>query len=581
LCGLCGSNSDMATVSRRTLLKSTGFGAMLAAVPQGAAAAAMQGKPAVADMIIFNATVRTMDPLRPATQAVAVANGRILAAGSTREVMRFSGRDTQRINARGKTVIPGLNDSHFHQIRAAVEAPNVPLADARSVADVVQAIGDRVSETPAGEWVTAQSAWHEALLAEDRLPTRDDLDPVSPENPVWIPRGGHVGTSNSAALARAGITANTPDPEGGVIVRDATGRPTGVLLERARDLMQAVLPPPPSLTQQRRLMREQMARMNAMGITSVTDPRLSADDIELYLDMWQTGDLTVRSHLLAAFRTIQDVERTVSAFKPRSGDDMLRMDGLKYLCDGGVEGARLYEPYQTVEGEQTDPNYRGLMLLPPGGEEELLACYRTAAEHGFQVQTHAVGDETIDTVTQLYEEVATNHDLASLRWTIMHLFLPRPTALDTMRRLGVMGTVQDHPVLLGENQVRWWGKERGSYAVPVRDILNAGIATGGGSDAPVILPSPFLSLWWMTTRKMLDGHVLGADQAIRIDEALRLYTTGSAATQFADDRVGMLRAGMIADMVLLDEDPLTVEADAVRDITPTATWLGGNLVHER
>lgn len=522
-----------------------------------------------------------MDPLRPTAEAVAVSNGRIIATGSAGEVMRFSGRGTHRVNARGKTLIPGLNDSHFHQIRAGVEAPNVALSDARSIADVVQAIGERVSRTPAGEWVVAQSAWHEALLAEDRLPTRDDLDPVSPENPVWIPRGGHVGTSNSAALALAGITQDTPDPEGGVIVRDSAGRPTGVLLERARDLMEAVLPPPPSAREQKRLMREQMTRMNAMGITSVTDPRLSPDDLDLYLDLWQSGELTVRSHLLAAFRTLDDVENTVNAFQPRSGDDMLRMDGLKYLCDGGVEGARLYEPYRIVEGEQTDPSYRGLMLLPPGGEEELLACYRKAAEHGFQVQTHAVGDETIDTVARLYEDVAADHDLRALRWTIMHLFLPRHEALATMRRLGVMGTVQDHPVLLGENQVRWWGEERGSYAVPVRDILDAGIVTGGGSDAPVVLPSPFLSLWWMTTRKMLDGHVLGADQAISIEEALRLYTAGSAATQFVDDRLGMLRPGMLADMVLLDEDPMAVEADAVRDITPTATWLGGDLVHER
>ncbi|HZE34009.1 MAG TPA: amidohydrolase, partial [Actinoallomurus sp.] len=488
---------------------------------------------------------------------------------------------TRTIDLRGRTVVPGLIDSHLHQFNAALDRPNVSLLEARSVADVVARIGERVAAATSGAWVQARSGWHESLLAEGRLPTRTDLDPVSPENPVYIPRGGHVAAVNGRALALAGITRDTPDPVGGVIVRDANGEPTGVLLERARSLVQAVLPPPPSADQQRQLLRDQMAEHNGLGITGVTEPGLSPDQIEIYTGLWHDDELTTRVHLLWRIAALADVDAAVDAFRPRMGDDMLRFDGLKYLSDGGVEGGFLHDPYQIVPGEQISPDYHGVQLLPPGGEEELTEMFRRAARHGFQVQTHVVGDAAMDFIVDVLDRVDRDTRLAPLRWVLMHLFLPTGHGMARMRKMGLLASVQDHPVLLGFNQVRWWGEERGARAIPIREVLDAGFVAGGGTDAPVVPPNPLWSLGWMVTRETLRGDVLGPEQSITLREALHLYTLGSAHTQFAEGRLGTIEQGKLADFVVLDADPLTIEPRSIRDIGVDLTIVGGRVVHER
>lgn len=586
MCGLCGGGGvsrgfAVRGVPRRTLLRAAGVGAALGVSPFGASAA--RARPSgEADLILHNGKVVSRARPKEAARAVAVSGNRILAVGHEGEVMRFSGPGTRKVNLRGRTVVPGLVDSHLHQFRAALDRPNVSLLEARSIADVVATIGDRVGETPAGAWVLARAAWHESLLAEGRMPTRHDLDPVSPDNPVFIPRGGHVATTNSRALAAAGITRDTADPEGGVIVRDENGEPTGVLLEHARDLVEEVLPPPPPAGEQRRLLRKQMAVHNALGITSLTEPGLSAGQIDTYQDLWHAGELTVRAHLLWRVNELADVDAAIEAFPvPRTGDDMLRFDGLKYLSDGGVEGAFLKEPYRIVPGEQPDPDYRGVLLLPPGGKAELEEMYARAARHGLQVQTHVVGDAAFEAIIGLYERVDREVALEPLRWAIMHIFLPTSPGLVSMRRMGVLATVQDHPVLLGHNLVRWWGQQRAARAIPVREILDAGITAGGGSDAPVVAPDPFLSLGWMVTRGTLSGEPLGPEHGISAAEALDLYTHGSAYTQFAEDALGTIEPGKLADLVVLDADPLSVQPDAIRDISADMTVVDGRVVHDK
>lgn len=576
MCGLCGGRA----MPRRSWLKVLAAAGALGLAPAGAAQAAPR-LPLRADLILHNARVHTGDRLRPTARAVAIGGNRILAAGGHAEVLATAGPRTRWIDLGGRAIVPGLNDSHLHQFRAALDRTKVPLLDARRIADVVAAIGRRARETPAGSWIEAQSGWHESLLAEGRMPTRHDLDPVSPDHPVYIPRGGHVATTNGHALRLAGITRDTPDPDGGRIVRDAGGAPTGVLLERATTLVEAHLPPPPPPAEQRRLLREQLAEHNALGITSVTEPGLTPEQIGVYTDLWRDGELTVRTHLLWRVAELADVTDAIEAFAPHAGDDVLRFDGLKYLADGGVEGAFLHDPYEIVPGEQTDPDYRGTLLLPPGGADELRRMYLHAARHGFQVQTHVVGDAATDVILGLLERVDSEVALERLRWTLMHLFLPGQDALRTMRRLGLLGTVQDHAVLLGANQVRWWGRQRGARAIPIRDILDAGIRAGGGTDAPVAPTSPMWSMDWMATRRTLRGDVLGPEQAITPREALELYTTGSATTQFAEHTLGTLRPGMLADLVVLDADPLSVPPRSIGEITAELTIMDGRIVHDR
>lgn len=531
-------------------------------------------------VVLYNGTI-IQDPLRGTTaEAIAIRGNRIVAIGDSAEVMRQTDRDTERRDLQGRTVTAGFIDSHLHQYMGAMEQANVSLLEARDIADVVAAIGAHVTQTPAGQWVSARAGWHESLLAEGRLPTRLDLDPVSPDHPVFIPRGGHVVTVNSRALQIAGITRDTPDPEAGVIVRDANGEPTGVLLESAAQLVRARLPAPPDAAEQQQLLRRKIAEHAALGITSVTEPGLTMAEYEQYVALRQAGQLDVRAHILLWAHSLTDVETLSTAVQPRAGDDMLRLDGFKTFSDGGVEGAYLSEPYQIVPGEQPRTDYFGTLKLPPGGEAELARMYVTAARRSFQFHTHAVGDAAFDHVVRAHELADAEISLAPHRFAVVHLFLPSGSGLASMKQMGLIATVQDHPVLLGNNQVRWWGPERAARAIPIRTILDAGITTGGGTDAPVCPPSPLWSMGWMATRKTLRGTVLGPEQAITPAEALQLYTMGSAYTQFAEDSIGSLLPGKLADLVVLDGNPLTVPANEIRDIQVALTMVDGRTVYE-
>jgi predicted amidohydrolase YtcJ len=533
-----------------------------------------------ADLILFNGRIVTVDKAFDVAQAVAVKGGRISAVGTDREVMAQLGPDTKTVDLHGREVIPGLNDSHYHQTGAAIDATRVQLIGARSVQDVMDAIAQRVAQTPAGDWVQASSEWHESLLAEGRLPTRQDLDPVSPDNPVYIPRGGHTATVNSLALKLAGITAQTPDPPNGHIVRDANGEPTGVLFDAAKNLVAKLLPPDPTGADLEALLQAQSARDLSMGITGLTNPSVTDSDIQAYQDMSAKGELKQRVHLLHTANSLQDVDDVLAKWHKGALGDRLFLDGFGELTmDGGVETAYMTKPYQIVPGEQLDPNFHGTLILPPGGLPEKLQMLQAAAKAGWQVGIHAVGDATNEMVVSLYEQVNATTPISKLRWNVMHGFLLNGDQMDRMRKMNVAVTVQDHPTLLGFNMIQWWGKQRAAASYPLKQELRKGILIAGGTDAPVVPLDPFLSISWMVTRDTLTAGVIGPSQAITRQQALRAYTMGSAYTQFADESVGSLEVGKQADMVILSQDLLQVPADKIADTTALATFVGGQMVY--
>jgi hypothetical protein len=273
------------------------------------------------------------------------------------------------------------------------------------------------------------------------------------------------------------------------------------------------------------------------------------------------------------------VRRGVAALQAERNDDWLRFVGVKFPLDGGVEGGRMSQPYRVVPGEQNDPAYRGVLLLPPGGEAEYVDGLKAVAEAGLQAQTHAVGDETIDLIVRAYGRVAKEvRPVADLRWAIMHIFMPSDAALAGMRELGIAATAQNHPVLLGHNQRRWWGDERAAYAIPIRKMLDAGVLTGGGTDGPVVPVDPFLSLWWMTTRGTLNGYKLGPEHAISAAEALRLYTIDNARIMGVDRDRGSIEVGKLADLAVLSQDILSVPPEEIRGTRALMTLVGGREV---
>jgi predicted amidohydrolase YtcJ len=530
-----------------------------------------------ADLVLRGGKVITVDQAWHVAQAVAVSHGRFVAVGDDATVARFVGPNTQVIELAGKTVVPGLIDSHLHQLFAALNGPAVQLLGAKTVADVQTAIGERVSRTEPGKWVMASSGWHESILEEGRMPTRFELDKVSPNNPVFIPRGGHVITVNSKALELAGITKDTANPDGGVIVRDEKGEATGVLLENAAYLVRKILPPPPANMAE--LLKIAMRDLNSYGIVSVIEPGVDERQIALYRAVHDAGEMTVRTDVLYRALRKADVEKGIAALKAQKNDDMLRFVGIKFLLDGGVEGGRMNWPYRLVPGEQTDAAYRGVLLLPPGGEDEYVAGLRLIADAGLQAQTHAVGDETIDVILRSYARVNAEKPIRDLRWTIMHLFHPSDAALKKMAEIGIMATMQDHPVLLGHNQRRWWGDEHAAYAIPIRKTIDAGVLVGGGTDGPVVPVDPFLSMWWMTTRQVLKGYVLGKEHAITAKEALQLYTINNARIMGVENERGSIEVGKLADIAVLSQDILAVPPDAIRDTKAHLTVVGGKIVY--
>ena len=531
-----------------------------------------------ADLVLRGGKIITVDGNWRVAQAIAIKDGRFLAVGDAAAVDRHIGPGTQVIELAGKTVVPGLIDTHLHQLFAALNGPAVQLLGARNVADVQKAIAERVARTEPGKWVMASSGWHESILEEGRMPTRFELDAVSPNNPVFIPRGGHVITVNSKALELAGITKETPNPQGGVIVRDpGTGEATGVLLETAAYLVRKILPPPTGNLAE--LLKLQMRNLNSYGIVGVVEPGVDERQMAVYRAVHDAGEMTTRTDVLYRARSKADVEKGIAAIKAQKNSDMLRFIGIKFPLDGGVEGGRMTWPYRIVPGEQTDPTYRGVLLLPPGGEDEYVAGLKLIAEAGLQAQTHAVGDETINVIVRSYERINGEKPIRDLRWTIMHLFHPSDAALKKMAEIGIMATMQDHPVLLGHNQRRWWGDQHAAYAIPIRKAIDAGVLVGGGSDGPVVPVDPFLSMWWMTTRQVLKGYVLGKEHAITAKEALQLYTINNARILGVEKERGSIEPGKLADIAVLSQDILSVPADTIRDTKVHLTVIGGRIVH--
>ncbi len=532
------------------------------------------------DTVLYDGKVVTVDPEFSIVEAVAIRDGRFLQVGSTDDMQTLVGPETDEIDLDGRTVIPGLVDSHIHLDRVGIALDRIELFDARSIDDVLESIEEATARTPDDAWLLAASSWHESQLAEGRLPRREELDRAAPDTPLFVPRGMHVAVLNSAAMETVGIDDDTPDPEGGTIVRDAEGDITGVVLETART--QLVEPHLPDRSYDDTLadLRRGMAELNQRGVTTVGIPGLYRDSIRALEELVAEGRATLRSSVLVKVDEADDVGAAAGYFAPGFGNDRLRVDGLKYFLDGGVEGAALREPYEVVEGVQEDPDYHGHLTLPPGGKEEFQEILDQAARRGYQMHTHAVGDATIEYLMEAYSQAHEQSPIDDLRWAVVHAFLPPKESFETMRDLDLVSTVQNHPTYLGANMERWWGQERAEYAIPVRDLLDEDIPTGGGTDAPVVPWRPFESLWWMVTRGTVTAGTLGPEQAVSIEEALRLWTIGSAYTLNWEDEIGSIEPGKRADLTVLDTDLLTCPSDDIREVSVERTLIGGETVYE-
>ena len=525
------------------------------------------------DTVLYQGNIVTLDGESSIAEAIAIRGDRIFAVGTDEEILAFTANE--RIDLEGKTVVPGFADNHYHSIGG---GPGVDLSRTRSLSDVFDAIAAGARETPEGEIIVTNSDWHEGQLAEQRLPYRDDLDEATSTHPVVVVRGGHLYLLNSAALAKWGIDESVTSPPGGSFGRYRDGRLNGELVDTAKSFVEL---PPRRQPDRVEALAEELRRLNEVGLTSI---RYGSADQELYgalTDLHARGELGVRVSALlriTAAVAADELEQTLGGWNvgPDGGDEWLRVAGIKLGVDGGFEGGWMREPYEEPWGE--NGTYYGLQTYP---SEQFIETVRELNRLGWRVGTHAVGDAAIDLVLDGYEKAHADESLAGKRWAIEHGFIPRDDQLERMRKLGLYVTAQHHLYLAAPSLVKYWGRERAEQVTPVRTYLDAGIRLSLGTDSPVVPYPPLWVLYHFITRDTISAGVMGEDQKIGREEALRAITLGNAELVFEEDIKGSLEAGKLADLVVLSDNILTCAPERIRDMDVMMTMVGGEIVFER
>ena len=529
------------------------------------------------DAIYYNAKIVTVDEKFSYAQAVAITGDKFTAVGTNEEVRKLAGPATKQFDLQGRTVTPGLTDNHLH---SAGGGPGVDLSRARTLDDVLKAIGDRAKQTKPGDIVVTNNDWHEAQLKEQRVPLRRDLDKVAPGVPVVVVRGGHEYILNSAALAKWEITADTPQPAGGRISRYADGELNGELVDRAKQLVSLPVPAPQSLEERIQDRIAEYSKLNASGLTGVRHPSGSIEDYRMLQEMEKRGILTMRVTQLLSVEPSSPpgkIEQQVKSWgvAPDDGDSMVRLGGIgEFGVDGGFEGGFMREPYEEPFGE--GGKFRGLQTV---SQDKYNAAAIELNRLGWRVFSHAVGDAAIDEVLTGYEAANADKSIVGKRWGIEHAFILRDDQIPRMKRLGLYLSLQDHLYLAGPSLVKYWGLKRASWTTPVRAYLDAGIPVSGGTDSPVVPYPPLWVFYHFVTRDTISGGVLGEDQKISREDALRMITRNHYYLSFQENTDGIIAPGRHADMVVLAEDMMTVPAKRIEQMNVLMTMVAGKVVY--
>jgi predicted amidohydrolase YtcJ len=536
-------------------------------------------------MLLFhNGIIHTIDPHHPNPEALLVGDdGLIRAVGSLSEVESAAKPGTKRVDLAGRTLIPGFNDAHVHIWKLGLLLTRQVVANKTTAPDIeriIERFRAKADSLPPGDWLTGRG-YNEAELPERRHPTRYDLDAASTTHPIALTRTcGHMIVANSLALAQAGITRDTPNPPGGVIVRDESGEPTGLLQETAMGLLTRVIPEP-SDSEMAEAIQAANRHQLSLGITSATDPLLTPFHLRVYRQLEAEGKLAVRVNGLPIRRpdggteTLPLPERFIS--------DFLRIDTVKFFADGGLSGATaaISQPYKVTYD-------RGVLRFET---DDLTQLMWEAHAAGFRIGTHAIGDVALDQVIGVYESLyqrasegagATMSGERVLRHRIEHLGLP---SADHLRRCAAMNVVAVPQTVfiaaLGTSFRRYLPDEFIPRCYPVRAMLDAGLTVALSSDAPVVPDdNPILGIKAAVDRLDPNGQPLAPEQAITAAEALYAYTMGGAIASGDDGNRGSLTPGKWADLTVLSSDPLATPAEQLLDIRVHQTYVGGQLVYE-
>ena len=529
------------------------------------------------DQIIINGNIHTQDFDLPRAEALAMSGSLILAVGSNEKIRALAHPGTKVIDAAGALVLPGFIDSHVHFMKGGFSLLDLSLRTVTSKEQFAWRVKLAALEAPEGDWIL-NGDWDHRSFRPVELPRKEWVDPFTPDRPVCLNRfDEHMVLANSAALRLAGVTRETPDPPGGLIVRDpATGEPTGILKDAAMDLVLQKIPARP-MERKRWAVRAAMKTAAARGVTSVHDVS-GLEGLDLYTELYWGGELGVRIYFYAPIETIESAQR-MAPLKLCTAD-RLRFGGLKGFVDGslGSQTALFDDPYLD------HPDSRGL----PAGDmfpDGCLADRVDAADKaGLQTAIHAIGDRANGLLLDIFERVIGKRGARDRRFRIEHAQHLRPADFARFARLGVVASVQ--PYHLTEDG--GWaeeaiGPERAQRTFAFKSLLNTGTALAFGSDWPVAPIDPLAGIWAAVTRATLDGkHPDGwiPGQKVTVSEAVRAFTTGGAYAEFAEKDKGTLSAGKLADIVILDTNIFRVEPERIREAKVLRTICGSETTYE-
>jgi predicted amidohydrolase YtcJ len=550
-----------------------------------------------ADLVISNAKVVTVDSKFSVTDAIAVRDGKIVALGA--DAKKLTGPGTRVIDAAGKTLLPGLYDSHVHPVGAALSEAGNPLPLLRSIPEVLDYIRKKAAATPEGQWIVIQYAFP-TRLQEARFPTRAELDAAAPRHPVLY-HAGPAGIANSMALKISGVTRDTPNPPAGQVVKDAAGEPTG-MLRNAYGVLKGVPSGGESISpeKKRAAVKKLLGLYNEHGITSIADRNAGRSDLDLYLALHKDHELTIRVNVARSFGTVGNRDEIVRRLEELPGpdgkggptgvgDEWVRIGPIKLFLDGGMLNGSAYmrKPWPRGETYQiAEDDYRGLLFIPP---ERLQIVAEEAARRKWCVTAHTAGEGAMDVLLDAYEFANRLTPIHDLRFCITHANFPSQFNLERCKKLGVCADVQ--PAWLykdGKTLLKVLGPERMRLFQPYKTWLEY-TTIGGGSDHMLRFDpldstnpwSPWLGIWETLTRQLERDGVLEPSERLSREQAVKLYTINNAYLHREEKEKGSLEVGKLADLIMIDRDVLSCPVDDIRQTKVLLTIVGGKAVWER
>jgi predicted amidohydrolase YtcJ len=523
------------------------------------------------ETILHNATIHTVDGEQPRAEAVAIARGQFLAVGTNDDILPLSTGRTRKIDLSGKTVVPGFIDAHTHPLYSGIRHLRWIDSDLRAISAIQEAVRERAAKVPAGEWVVGFK-YDDTKTVEGRKVTRKDLDEVAKDHPVFIlHRGGHTAFVNSAALRAVGVGESTPDPPGGRYERGPEGRLTGELAETACDPFRERIPMDFSRDEFRQGVKLISEMMTRSGVTSATDAGGPPESLLAYQDARDAGDLSMRIYCHIMFNRLAALNS--AGVRTGLGDEWVKVGAVKLVCDGSISErtARLSEPYIGR------PNDRGILVTK---EEEIYEQARQAHFADWQIGTHANGDEAIDITLRVYERLQRERPRSDPRFRLEHCTLINDSLVERIKKLGAIPTPFSTYVYYHGEKMRHYGPERLNRMFAVRSFLDAGIPVTQNSDYPPGPYEPMMAIQSSVTRTDINGNVWGANQRISVEEALRVGTLNGAYASYEEGIKGSIKAGKLADLVVLGRDPFRVDPHEIIDIPIERTMVGGRWVFE-